>query len=135
MATLEQFKDSAQAMMLRDVLKGHGIRATIKGQAGLMGSGARLAGGFLVQVPPGELAEARKVLEQLAAAAEEAPEEAPALPHVPGTCPHCRSANVARVETPAAFRLILTILLLGLPLLFPAPRTWQCRDCEQHWTE
>ena len=62
---VERFQDSAQAVMLRDILKGNGFRATIAGQTGMGGSGARLAGGFLVTVPKAEIHDVRVFLKRL----------------------------------------------------------------------
>lgn len=142
MELIERFQDSAQAVVLRDILKSNGFKASIKGQDGLGGSGARLAGGYLVMVPRDELSGAQAYLKLLekeaqlhaddAGAMVELPKLAPGA--IPEACPFCKSKNFAAVETSGVFRVIVTILLLGLPLLFPAPRTWHCKDCEQHWS-
>lgn len=65
---IERFQDSAQAVMLRDLLRGSGFKASIQGQSGVGGSGARIIGGFLVVVPRGEHAEAISFLATLAQA-------------------------------------------------------------------
>jgi len=65
---IERFQDSAQAVMLRDLLRGSGFTATVQGQSGVGGSGARIIGGFLVVVPRGEHAEAISFLATLAQA-------------------------------------------------------------------
>lgn len=139
---VERFQDSSQAVMLRDILKGNGFHATIHGQGGMSGSGARMAGGFLVTVPKSEMHEVTKYLKRLEKEAwlhgedeaDTAPPKSVTDPdHAPEKCPHCGSKNFSEVVSSAPFRLILTILLLGLPLLFPQPRTWVCKDCEQHW--
>lgn len=148
---VERFQDSAQATMLRDVLKGNGFHPSIAGQGGMSGSGARLTGGYLVTVPKAEYHEVQKLLKRLEKEAflhgeEEDPAQSKAktsaIAKHPGThdpdytpekCPHCGSKNIAEMESPIFFRLAVTILLLGLPLLFPKPRTWMCKDCEQHW--
>lgn len=139
---VERFQDSSQAVVLRDILKGNGFTATIQGQQGLSGSGARMAGGFLVMVPRSEMHGVQNYLKRLEKEAwlhseDETP--APETPKVapgemPACCPFCKSKNIAEIETPAIFRFVVTILLLGLPLLFPSPRTFQCKNCDQHWT-
>lgn len=143
MELVERFQDSSQAVMLRELLKGNGFDATIHGQGGMGGSGARLAGGFLVMAPKAEMPAVRRFLERLAKEAwqGEAPDGAKAPPvapvlgpdGAPERCPHCGGREMAEIEAPAPLRAAMTILLLGLPLLFPRQRTWVCKACEQHW--
>lgn len=145
--TVERFQDSAQAVMLRDVLKGNGFTATIHGQGGMSGSGARIAGGFLVMVPAGEMHEVKKFLKRLEKDAflhgeEEGDNPAPSAAsgpaitdpdYTPEKCPCCGAVEFEEIKTPPVLKAAMTILLLGLPLLFPRPRTWRCKKCDQVW--
>lgn len=136
MELIERFQDSAQASILRDMLKGSGFHPKIQGQGGLGGSGARIAGGYLVMVPRAELAEVREylqLLEEEARLQEVDDEPLSPTPTGPGTCPFCQSTQIVQVNTSSPFRAIMTVLLLGLPLLFAAPRAWRCNSCEQQW--
>lgn len=65
---VERFHDSAQAVMLRDLLRNSGFKASIEGQTGLGGTGARIIGGYLVVVPRNEHAEVLSFLATLAQA-------------------------------------------------------------------
>ena len=54
----------------------------------------------------------------------------------PVACPNCASVNLGRVRLPTWFRVLTTILLLGLPLLASDNRPrWICLDCEWEWRE
>jgi len=140
---IDHFKDSAQAVMLRDLLRNAGFNAKIKGQDGMGGTGARLMGGFTVVVPTSEAAEVRDFLDQLAGAGEEGydtgeldteaaggaqnPESPPAV------CPNCGSNRFYETEVPGWVRKLVTIVFLGLPLLMGKRRSWMCDDCKCHW--
>ena len=62
--------------------------------------------------------------------------EAHAEEEAPQACPNCASANLGKVQLPTWFRVLTTILLLGLPLLNSDNRPrWICLDCEWEWRE
>ena len=49
-------------------------------------------------------------------------------PTVDAQCPRCRSTRIEKEYLPTFGRLLITLLLLGLPLLFLTPRR-TCRTC------
>lgn len=84
---VERFQDSAQAVMLRDLLRNSGFKAQIQGQDGVSGSGARMLGGFLVVVPRAEHAEVLSFLATLAQANEQENDDWGADEHPEGFAP------------------------------------------------
>lgn len=131
-----------EAEFIKAYLENNGIRATSTGaqQRAWTGRYAAIARSARVLVLPGDAARARALLEhppamELPEDAEVEVEEFQPEYNEDGDllkCPNCGSERIEEITSSPIMRLVMTIILLGLPLLFGwgGRRTWMCRDCD-----
>lgn len=144
LVTVKTCSNAFESAFLKAYLEGNGIRTWDTGeqQKAWLGRYSMLARGTRIQVLPKDAARARKLLENppefhMPEEAEDetsGASEALALEFDEGgnllKCPNCGSENIEELTTSPVVRLVLTILFLGLPLLFSQKRAWICRDCD-----
>ncbi len=125
MTTIAQFSKAEDAHLLRLRLEAAGIEVFIQDentvQVDWLLSDA--IGGVRVQVADKDVEAATEILY-----ADPAP-----VPADRPICPFCSSTQTAPDETPRRITF-LTILLLGIPLLYPQHR-WKCSSCGKSWNE
>lgn len=125
MTTIAQFSKAEDAHLLRMRLEAAGIEVFIQDentvQVDWLLSDA--IGGVRVQVADKDLEAATEILY----------DDRPSPPTDRPICPFCSSTQTAVDETPRRVTF-LTILLLGIPLLYPRHR-WKCISCGRSWNE
>lgn len=125
MTTIAQFSKAEDAHLLRMRLEAAGLEVFIQDentvQVDWLLSDA--IGGVRVQVADEDAEAANAILyDEPASPSEDRP-----------ICPFCSSTQTATDETPRRITF-LTILLLGIPLLYPRHR-WKCSSCGKSWNE
>lgn len=121
MKTLQSYSSEAEAQLVRGMLAGNGIAATVGRYSRYR---AMAAGGWLLRVPPGDYARAQAILEKTSSGPDMDEYVDPDdLSY--RRCPKCTSVNVTAAEEPflkalaGAFRLI--------------SRNWHCGKCGHTW--
>ncbi len=144
LVTVATFTAEAEAYLAKMRLEEEGIECVVANAI----SNALWFDGVRLQVKESDASRAVEVLEAGRLGADEeagasAPEEAEddadeepeefadEPPPAEVRCPGCDSTNVARISVPRPVT-IWTVLLLGLPLLFPR-QEWACLRCGRHW--
>jgi len=140
LVTVKTCSNPVEAAFLKAYLEDNGIPASDGAEDARAWTGryAAIGRGVRLRVAPKDAGRARDLLENPplpepgweAAIAYGA--EKPSAPRAnePITrCPNCGSANVAEAALPAPVRVLITVLFLGLPLLFRKV-TYICRDCD-----
>jgi len=127
--TAASFSTPYEAHLAKDRLEANGIMAVIADEytAGMNWLLSNAIGGVKVQVDKTDLENALKVLALNGAREEGVPE----IDDGWGECPKCGSKAVEFVlerKGPA----VLTWLLVGIPLLFPAKKL-RCLNCHNYW--
>jgi hypothetical protein len=121
-----------EAQLIQVKLRGEGIPCNLADQnmaqmySGLIGIDVR------VEVLSDDLERARAILEEARVAREKNAQEEPYLDE-DWRCSKCRSKNVSHVPLSPPM-VVLTLLLLGLPLLF-ITRYRICHDCGHTWQD
>lgn len=135
--TVATFTYPHEAAMLKSRLEAEGIECFLKDENVLSVQPFYSAGvgGVKVQVLESEVMKAKKIADEYYANLQN--ENTPEIPeeeymHKDETkgviCPVCGSDDVYIDKTPSRLRII-TVLLLGIPLIFPARRKYHCFNC------
>ncbi|HPO13520.1 MAG TPA: hypothetical protein PLI09_08755 [Candidatus Hydrogenedentes bacterium] len=131
-----------EAEFIKNFLENNGIRATSSAPQlrSWTGRYTAIARSAKVLVLPRDAARARALLEhpptmELPEDAEVETEELQPEYNDDGDllrCPNCGSERIEEITSSPIMRLVMTIILLGLPLIFGwgSRRTWVCRDCD-----
>ena len=133
-----------EASFIKSYLENHGVRAWNTGdkQRGWTGRYSMIARGARVMVMPKDADQARALLENPEAFLEEegAVEDTPEGTHQEAwtqddagnllCCPNCGSTNIEEIATSPLVRILVAVMLLGLPLFLGRKQTWMCRDCD-----
>ncbi len=128
LVTVAQFANPADAHLARMMLEASQIQSFLIDEhlGGFHSVNPLAHGGIKLQIRPDDLDEALEVLS-----------EAPCgLPHQQQTetlrtCPNCGCVNVSDKNISRGM-ILLSLLLLGLPLLF-LTRTLTCETCAHQW--
>jgi len=122
--TIAQFNKPEDAHMLRMRLEAGDVAVFIQDEhlVQLDWGLANAVGGVRVQIDEEDIERAREIL------ADE-PDTTP--PSDRPACPACGSTSTGKDELPRRVAF-LTIMLLGIPLLFSKKR-WKCHACQASW--
>lgn len=139
--TLRVVHTRTEAGVLHGFLKAQGFAATVQAPASGWARGVNVAGGFMVNVPTEEAADARDVLDSLDADgiafdSEQVDEEDVVdvvAEAIPDACPNCGSTEIHAIRIPPWLYTLGVILLLGLPLILPSRHQWGCTECGWEW--
>lgn len=133
--TVARYRDPALAELAKSKLVAEGIECELVDEQTIAVNWlwSDLLGGVKVRVPEPQAAEARMLLGEEEAAAENAPEPADVLP-ASERCPVCGSAQVRRVD---GRRGVAAAMLLWANLIPIWPRRWRAREacgvCGADW--
>jgi len=127
--TVKTCKSEAEAHLAQSMLESAGIKAGVHRFSRYRAIGG---GGYLVKVGPRDLARARAILKKTDRETD-MDEYVSSDDDSYKRCPKCDSVNVD-VEPLAGATLWLTVLLIGIPLLF-MKRNYTCRKCKHAWIE
>lgn len=132
-----------EAEFIKNFLENNGVRATSSApqfRSTWTGRRAAMWRSAKVLVLPQDAACARALLEhpptmELPEDAEVEAEEVEPEYNDGGDllrCPNCGSERIEEITASPIMRLVMTIMLFGLPLIFGwgSRRTWVCRDCD-----
>ena len=127
LVTINTYNFPHEAHLARTRLESEGIPAFVHDENMNLVYGGAVA--VRLQVPQEFIEQAQDILwEDAEDEWEPDPSaEAPALTVGPVTCPRCQSLGAVEVTT-GKLPVLLTVLLLGLPLLFQTQRL-RCRTC------
>ena len=126
-STVKACRSETEAHLARSLLESAGIKATVHRFSRYR---AIAGGGFLVKVQPMDLGRARSILKKTDRETD-MDEYISSDDESYHRCPECDSVNVD-VEPLAGAKLWLSVLLIGIPLLF-MKRNHTCRKCKHAW--